>query len=178
MLPTVPGLRRSCDQRMPLYGIKLSSNNRSSSGFRRLVFQQYRIINLLRASNVEVAHQWHPNQGSGGQGEGEVLRQTKRHALEDEQLAGKVTQRNNVGPDGQVVHVGVVQVVRGIQTDDAREERPGAEATRSERCRLIHDVRRAGGGGDELVDRVLRVELFGLGSEFRVTNVFTVVEAA
>lgn len=154
---------------------KLSSNDRISSGFRRLVFNS---INPLWASNVKVAHQWHPNQGSGGQGEGEVLRQTERHALEDEQLAGKVAQRNNVGPDGQVVHVGVVQMIRGIQTDDAREERPGAEAARSERCRLIHNVRRAGGSGDVLVYRVLRVELVGLGSELRVANVFTVVEAA
>lgn len=52
-----------------------------------LVRLYYHILVVL---DVVVPNQGHPDQGSGSQGEWEVLRQTKRHGLEDKKLTGKM----------------------------------------------------------------------------------------
>ncbi len=129
--------------------------------------------------DIVVADRGHPDQGRGGQAKGKELGHAKRHALEDEELAGKVAERDDVGPDGNVVDGANVQVVGGVAADDAGDERPGAKEASGERRQLVGRVgilrvaRR-----HELVGAVLGVAAVGsrLG-ELRVGHEAAVVDA-
>lgn len=74
----------------------------------------------------------------------------------------------------------VVQVVGAVETDDTRQQSPGAEAAGGERRALIQGLGLlcAGGRGDELLDRVLGVVLFGARREGGVLDEFAIVDAA
>ena len=90
-----------------------------------------------------------------------------------------MTQRNNVCPDGDIVHGADVEVIGGIEAHDARDERPGAEEACGQGVYLVLGALVRGGvGRDELVDGVLGDEGRGTGGEGGVRDEEAVVEAA
>jgi hypothetical protein len=48
-----------------------------------------------------------------------------------------VRKRNGVRPDGELVERRLVDVVRGVEPDYAREERPGPECAAREPCDVV-----------------------------------------
>lgn len=84
-----------------------------------------------------VTNKRHPDQGERSQSEGEDLGQTKGHALEDEELASKMSQRNHVGPVRDGVDGANVQVVGSVASHDAGDEGPGTKQPARERGHLV-----------------------------------------
>lgn len=119
------------------------------------------LVNLNPSSllnrDVVLPDHGHPDQGAGGQREGEELGEPKGHGLEDEELRGEVAKGDDVGPHGDVVDGAVVQVVGGVEADDADDEGPGAEEAAGQRGELVGSLGVVV-GGDEFVDRVFGVE--------------------
>jgi hypothetical protein len=126
--------------------------------------------------DVVVADQRHPDQGSGSQGEWEVLGQTKCHGLEDKKLTGKMAKGNDVGPISQSVDRTNVEVVGGVASNDTGDECPSTEQSARERSQLV------GGLGiilsrDQFVRLILGFEVVGLGRELGVANETAVVDS-
>jgi hypothetical protein len=144
---------------------------------RHTFYQSQKMDTTLVKLNVVVANQGHPNQRKGGQSERKNLRKTKGHALEDEKLGGKVTQGDEVGPVGNCIDGANVQVVGSVATNDAGNQGPSAEKAASKGSKLVGSLGVVV-GGDELLSRVFRLELVGLGREFGVSDESTVVDSA
>lgn len=119
----------------------------------------------LRRIHVVAPRHGHPEQGKRSKDEWPNLGLAKGHALEDEHLAREVAEGDDIGPPREVEHVAVPEVIGGVHADDAGDEGPGAEEAAHERGDLVDGVARGGRGGrgDELLGRVLRVEVGRLG---------------
>lgn len=139
----------------------------------------YDFVTTLRlvVLNVVVADKRHPDQRSGSQAEGEELRETESHGLEDEKLTGKVAKGNNVGPVSKSVDRTNVKVVSGVASNNAGDKSPSAEESTSEGSKLV------GGLGvvlsrNQLVGLVFGFEGLGLGGKLGVADESTVVDSS
>lgn len=137
-----------------------------------------RLSRCLDDLDVVLSDHRHPDKGAARQHKGEDLGQTQFHALKDKQLAGKVSERHDVGPDSYVVDGAEMQIVGGVATDDAGDEGPGAEQAAGEGGHLVRGVGGVGGREDELVDRVFGVKVGRGGRQLGVADEAAVVKAA
>lgn len=118
----------------------------------------------------------HPDECRRSQRKGKHLRKAKSHALKHKQLAGKVSQRHDIRPDGNVVHRANVQVVRRVAPHNASDERPRSKQPTGEGRQLVLGLGVVL-GVDELVGRVLGVEFGGCGRQLGVSDEAAVVDA-
>lgn len=118
----------------------------------------------------------HPDECRRSQRKGKHLGKAKSHALKHKQLAGEVTQRHNIRPDGNVVHGANVQVVCRIAPHDASDERPRSKQSTGEGRQLVLGLGVVL-GVDQLVGRVLGVECGGCRRQLGVSDEAAVVDA-
>jgi hypothetical protein len=127
--------------------------------------------------DIVVTDKRHPNQRDGSQGEREVLRETKSHGLEDEELTGKMSQGDNVCPVSNGVNRTNVEVISCVASNNASNKCPGAEKSSGKGSKLIGSLGVVL-SRNQLVDLILWLELVGLGRELGVANEFAVVDSS
>ena len=107
--------------------------------------------------DIKVSNQWHPNQRRRSKRKRKNLRQSKRHALEDKQLASKMHQRHRIRRNRHIVHGPNVQVIRSVAPHDTSDERPCPKEPSRKGRELVRRLGVGGWRGDELVGGVVRV---------------------
>lgn len=129
--------------------------------------------------DVVLANHGHPDKSHGGQSEWEELGDTKAHALEDKEFAGKVAERDNVGPDGHVVDGAEVEVIGGVAADNAGDDGPCAKEAAGKGRHLVDGLGvLLVGGGNQLIGAVFRVMISRGGRETGVRQEAAIVDSS
>lgn len=139
--------------------------------------QSHHLSPDLVVLDIVVTDKRHPDKRDGSQSEREVLRETKSHGLENEKLTGKMSQRDNVSPVSNGVNRTNVEVISCVASNNASDERPGAEKSSGKGSKLIGSLGVVL-SRNQLVDLILGLELIGLGGELGVTDEFAVVDSS
>ena len=77
--------------------------------------------------NIKAPLAQHPNQTAGGNEHWPCHTPPPRHRLEHEPLAHEMKPCDGVGANGELVDLRVGNVVSSVETDDGRDNGPGAE---------------------------------------------------
>ena len=85
------------------------------------------IFIVLLSGNIEAPLTEHPNQASSRDEYWPCQTPTPRHRLEDHPLAHKVSPCDGVGPNCELVYLGIGNIVGSVETDHGRDDSPGTE---------------------------------------------------
>lgn len=127
--------------------------------------------------DIVVTDKRHPDKRDRSQSEREVLRETKSHGLEDEELTGKMSKGDNVSPVSNGVNRTNVEVISCVASNNASDKSPGTEKSSSKGSKLIGSLGVVL-SGNKLVDLILWLELVCLGRELGVADEFAVVDSS
>lgn len=139
--------------------------------------QSHHLSPDLVVLDIVVTDKRHPDKRDGSQSEREVLRETKSHGLENEELTGKMSQGDNVSPVSNGVNGTNVEVISCVASNNASNERPGTEKSSGKGSKLIGSLGVVL-SRNQLVDLVLWLKLVGLGRELGVADEFAVVDSS
>lgn len=102
----------------------------------------------LYSLHIKPPLQKHPDQTPRAHNHGPRKRLPPPRRPKNKPLAPKMRKRNHIRPDSELVERGVIDIVRSVEANHRRQERPGAERTAREPgyVRGLLDGRVGGGG--------------------------------
>ena len=83
--------------------------------------------------NIKVPSGIHPHQAHARNDSRPSQTLSKPYAPKHEPLGVKVSRSNDIAPERQLVQLRIRDIVRSVQADDSRQERPGTKGARAQR---------------------------------------------
>ena len=83
--------------------------------------------------NIKVPSAIHPHQAHARNDSRPSQTLSKPYAPKHKPLGVKVSRSNDIAPERQLVQLRIRDIVRSVQADDSRQERPGTKGARAQR---------------------------------------------